>query len=54
MGSAGGIVAARAFVPVLLVDFADNPAERTRHTQAEFQNMLFGEDYPAGAGSLRQ
>lgn len=39
-------------VPVLLVDFSDNPAEESLHRPDDYQAMLFGTDYPLGAGSL--
>ncbi len=51
--NAAGNITGTAFLPVVLVDFSDNQAERTLHTQAAFQNMLFQDGYPHGAGSLR-
>lgn len=46
-------VSGTAYLPVILVDFADNPAERLVHTQQAFQDMLFQKGYPYGAGSMR-
>lgn len=39
-------------VPVLLVDFSDNPAEPDLHRPQDYQQMLFERDYQNGAGSL--
>lgn len=46
-------VTGTAFIPVILVDFVDNPAERLVHTPAAFDDMLFQKGYPYGAGSMR-
>lgn len=46
-------VSGTAFIPVILADFVDNPAERLLHTQEAFQSMLFDKGYAYGAGSMR-
>ena len=51
--NASSTISGTAFLPVILADFSDNPAERTLHTPAAFQSMLFQDGYLHGAGSLR-
>ena len=46
-------VTGSAKVPVALVDFTDHPAERTLHSPAAYNSMLFQDGYPHGAGSMR-
>lgn len=46
-------VTGTAQVPVALVDFSDAPAERTLHSSAAYDSMLFQDAYPHGAGSMR-
>lgn len=41
-----------AQLPVALVDFSDNPAEKI-HPPKAFDDMLFSKNYPHGAGSMR-
>lgn len=45
-------VAGSFHVPVLLVDFPDQPAEASLHRPEDYASMLFDVGYPLGAGSL--
>lgn len=46
-------VAGDVFLPVVLADFNDNPAEAGLHTPEAYESMLFQDEYPHGAGSMR-
>lgn len=52
-GSAGTIVAGTAFIPTILVQFPDRPADVVRHKPSDFEAMLFEKGYPHGSGSMR-
>lgn len=53
VASSVNAVTGTAQVPVALVDFSDHPAERTLHSSAAYDAMLFQDGYPHGAGSMR-
>ncbi|MFN2525168.1 MAG: M6 family metalloprotease domain-containing protein [Actinomycetota bacterium] len=47
------VIAGTARIPVILIDFFDQPADAVTHRPGDYRDMLFQKAYPYGNGSMR-